>query len=86
MGTIDGEFLSHLIFADDTDLLAQESMESAEMFISSNKASKPLQLKMLVGEKIKVILYSCAVKEPIFVRVNIIEAVDNYVYLRKTNT
>ena len=82
---IDGEFLSHLIFADDIVLLAHHPKEIEQMLTSLNEASRPVGLKMHVG-KTKVMLNPYAVHEPIRVDGNTIEAVDKYVYLGKTIT
>ena len=68
-------------------ILAKFNNSVEVMLILLTEASNPVGLKMHVGKNNnKVMLCSCTVKEPIYVKGNIIEAVDKYVYLSKTIT
>ena len=82
---IDGEHLSHLIFADDIVLVAKYPEELESMLTDIHLASKPVGLRMNLS-KTKVMLNETAVTSTVTVYGNVIEKVDRYVYLGKTVT
>ena len=82
---IDGEHLSHLIFADDIVLVAKSPEELESMLTDIHLASKPVGLSMNLS-KTKVMLNESATTSTVAVDGNTIEKVDRYVYLGKTVT
>ena len=82
---IDGEYLSHLIFADDIILFAKSPEELQSMLTDIHIASEPVGLNMHL-EKTKVMLNDHTTKSPVIVNSKVIEEVDSYVYLGKTVT
>ena len=82
---IDGEHLSHLIFADGIVLVAKSPEELESMLSDIHLASKPVGLIMNLS-KTKVMLNENTTTSTVAVDVNIIEKVDRYVYLGKTVT
>ena len=82
---IDGEHLSHLIFADDIVLVAKSPEELESMLTDIHLASKPVGLSMNLS-KTKVMLNESATTSTVAVDGNTIERVDRYVYLGKTVT
>ena len=47
---IDGEYLSHLIFADDIELIAKSTSELQKMIQDIHETSKPVGLNMHLGK------------------------------------
>ena len=82
---IDGEHLSHLIFADDIVMVAKSPGELESMFTDIHLASKPVGLSMNLS-KTKMMLNESATTSTVAVDGNTIEKVDRYVYLDKTVT
>ena len=82
---IDGEHLSHLIFADDIVLVAKSPEEPESMLTDIHLASKPVGLSMNLS-KTKVMLNESATTSTVAVDGNTIEKVDRYGYLGKTVT
>ena len=82
---IDGEHLSHLIFADDIVLVAKSPEELESMLTDIHLASKSVGLSMNLS-KTKVMLNESATTSTVAVDGNTIEKVDRYVYLGKTVT
>ena len=82
---IDGEHLSHLIFADDIVLIAKSPEELESMLTDIHLASKPVGLSMNLT-KTKVMLNETAITSTVTVYGNVIENVDRYAYLGKTVT
>ena len=82
---IDGEHLSHLIFADYIVLVAKSPEELESMLTDIQLASKPVGLSMNLS-KTKVMLNESATTSTVAVDGNTIEKVDRYVYLGKTVT
>jgi exonuclease III len=82
---IDGEHLSHLLFADDIVIIAQSPEELEGILNDIHTTSQPVGLNMHLG-KTKVMFNEFATKSPITVDGNVIEEVDSYVYLGKTVT
>ena len=82
---IDGEHLSHLLFADDIVLVAKSPEELESMLTDIHLASKPVGLSMNLS-KTKVMLNESATMSTVAVDGNTIEKVDRYVYLGKTVT
>ena len=82
---IDGEHLSHLIFADDIVLVAKSPEELESMLTDIHLASKPVGLSMNLI-KTKVMLNESATTSTVAVDEDTIEKVDRYVYLGKTVT
>ena len=80
---IEGEHLSHLIFADDIILIAHTPQELQEMLVDINNYSKPVGLKMHLG-KSKIMLNNHTEKTTVEVDGKAIEEVEKYVYLGKT--
>ena len=78
---IDGEYLSHLIFADDIVLIANSTSKLQEMLQDIHDISKPVGLKMHLG-KTKVMCNKHVNKDDVIVDGKKIEEVDRYVYLR----
>ena len=78
---IDGEHLSHMIFADDIVLVAKSPEELESMLTDRHLASKPVGLSMNL-----VMLNESATTSTVAVDGNTIEKVDRYVYLGKTVT
>ena len=77
---IDGEYLSHLIFADDIVLAANSTSKLQEMLHDIHDISKPLGLKMHLG-KTKVICNKYVNEDDAIVDGKKIEVVNKYVYL-----
>ena len=82
---IDGEHLSHLIFADDIVLIAKSPEELVSMLTDIHLASKPVGLSMNLS-KTKVMLNETAITSTVTVDGNVIENVARYMYLGKTVT
>ena len=82
---IDGEHLSHLIFADDIVLVAKSPEELESMLTDIHLASKPVGLSMNLS-KTKVMLNESVTTSTVAVDGNTIEKADRYVYLGKTVT
>ena len=82
---IDGEHLSHLIFADDIVLVAKSPEELESMLTDTHLASKPVGLNMNLS-KTMVMLNANATTSTVAVDGNTIEKVDRYVYFGKTVT
>ena len=82
---IDGEHLSHLIFADDIVLVAKSPEELESMLTEIHLVSKPVDLSMNLS-KTKVMLNESATTSTVAVDWNTFEKVDQYVYLGKTVT
>ena len=82
---IDGEHLSHLIFADDIVLVAKSPQELESMLTDIHLASKPVGLSMNLS-KTKVMLNETFITSTVTVDGNVIEKVARYVYLGKTVT
>ena len=80
MSGIDGEYLSHLIFADDIVLIANSTSKLQEMFQDIHDISKPVGLKMHLG-KTKIMCNKHVNKDDVIVDGKKIEEVDRYVYL-----
>ena len=80
---MDGEHLSHLIFADDIVLIAKSPEELESMLIDIHIASKPVRLSMNLS---KVMLNKSSTTSTVSVDGNTIEKVDRYVYIGKTVT
>ena len=78
---IDGEYLSHLIFADDIVLIANSTTELQEMLQYMHDTNKPVGLKMHLG-KTTVMCNKHVNKQDVIVDDGKkIEKVDRYVYL-----
>ena len=77
---IDGEHMSHLIFADDIVLVAKSPEELESMLTEIHLASKPVGLSMNLS-KTKVMLNENATTSTVAVDGNTIEKVDRYVYI-----
>ena len=82
---VDGERLSHLIFAHDIIFLAKSTKELNSMLIDIHKTSKPVGLNMHLG-KTKLMFKDRVSKSTISVDDKIIEEADSYVYSGKTLT
>jgi len=82
---IDGEYLSHVIFADDVILFAKSPDELTSMLTDIHNTSKPADFNMNLG-KTKVKFNEHAKKCTINVDGETIKKVDTYVYLGKTVT
>ena len=82
---IDGEHLSHLIFADDIVLVAKSPEELESMLTDIHLANKPVGLSMNLT-KTKVMLNESATTSPVAVDGNTVEKVDQSVYVSKTVT
>ena len=80
---IDGEHLSHLIFADDIVLVAKSPQELESMLTDIHLASKPVGLSMNLS-KTKVMLNETFITSTVTVDGNVIEKVVRCVYLGKT--
>ena len=77
---IDGEYLSHLIFADDIVLIANSTSKLQDMLQDIHDISKPVGLKMHLG-KTKIMCNKHVNKDDVIVDGKKIEEVDSYVYL-----
>jgi len=77
---IDGEYLSHLIFADDIFLISSSMEELEGMLKDIHDISKPVGLNMHLG-KTKIMCNDKVNKRDIEVDGKKIEKVENYVYL-----
>ena len=77
---IDGEYLSHLIFADDIVLIANSTSNLHEMLQDIHDISKPVGLRMYL-EKTKVMCHKHVNKDDAIVNGKKMEEVDRYVYL-----
>ena len=79
---IDGEYLSHLRFADDIIIFANNIVELKEMLHDFNQASLEVGLSMNL-KKTKVMYNEFAddVEEPTTIDSNELEEVDHYIYL-----
>ena len=77
---IEGEYLSHLIFADDIVLIANSTSKLQEMLQDIHDISNPVGLKMRLG-KTKVMCNEHVNKDDVIVDGKKIEEVDSYVYL-----
>ena len=77
---INGEYLSHLIFADDIILIAKWTSELQKMLQDIHETSKPVGLNMHLG-KTKVMCNPVVNKTDININGRKIEAVNNYIYL-----
>ena len=77
---IDGEHLSHLIFADDIVLIANSTSKLQDMLQDIHDISKPVGLKMHLG-KTKIMCNKHVNKDDVIVDGKKIEEVDSYVYL-----
>ena len=82
---IDGEYLSHLIFADDIVLIAKSTSELQKMLQNIHKTSKPVGLNMHLGMT-KVMCNPAVNKPDININGRKIEEVDNYIYLSQMVT
>ena len=83
---IDGEHMSHLIFADDNIVLVAKSPEELESMLTDiHLASKPVGLSMNLS-KTKVMLNETSITSTVTVDGNVVEKVARYVYLGKTVT
>ena len=79
---IDGEYLSHLIFAEDIILFAKSPEELTSMLTDIHSTNKPAGLHMHLGIT-KVMFNDHVNKSTITVDGKIIEEVDSYVCLGK---
>ena len=77
---IDGEHLSHLIFADDIVLIANSTSKLQDMLQDIHDISKLVGLKMHLG-KTKIMCNKHVNKDDVIVDGKKIEEVDSYVYL-----
>ena len=77
---IDGEHLSHLIFADDIVLIANSTSKLQDMLQDIHDISKPVGLTMHLG-KTKIMCNKHVNKDDVIVDGKKIEEVDSYVYL-----
>ena len=75
-----GEYLSHLIFADDIVLIANSTSKLQEMLQDIHDISKPVGLKMHLG-KTKVTCNKHLNKNDVIINEKKIEEVNSYVYL-----
>ena len=75
-----GEYLSHLIFADDIVLIANSTSKLQEMIQDIHDISKPGGLKMHLG-KTKVMCNKHVNKDDVIVDGKEIEEVHRYVYI-----
>ena len=82
---IDGEYLSHLIFADDIVLIAKSTSELQKMVQDIQETSKSVGLNMHLG-KTKVMCNPAVNKTDININGRKIEEVDNYIYLSQMVT
>ena len=82
---IDGEYLFHLIFANDIVLIANSISKLQEMLPDIHDISKPVGLKMRLG-KTKVMYNEHVNKDDVIVNRKKIEEVERYVYLRQIVT
>ena len=82
---IDGEYFSHLIFADDIVLIANSTSKLQEMLQDIHDISKPVGLKMHLG-KTKILYNKHVNKDDVIVDGKKIEEVEFYVYLRQMVT
>ena len=82
---INGEHLSHLMYADDIALIAQSPQDLQDMLDDINNASKPVGLNMNIA-KTKVMLNTHCQKAPVTLDQTIIEEVNNFIYLGKQVT
>jgi hypothetical protein len=78
--SINGEKLNHLRFADDIDLVSHTAVEAQEMLNQLNVASSNLGLKINM-KKTKVMFNSYALEQVIRVDGQVVQAVEEYVYL-----
>ena len=82
---IDGEYLSHLIFAEDIVLIAKSTSELQKMVQDIHETSKPVDLNMHLG-KAKVMCNLAVNKTDININEWKIKEVDNYIYLSQMVT
>ena len=77
---INGEYLSHLIFADDIVLIAKSTSELQKMVQDIQETSNPVGLNMHLG-KTKVMCNPAVNKTDININGRKIEEADNYIHL-----
>ena len=77
---INGEYLSHLIFADYIVLIAKSTSEVQKIIQDIHETSKPVGLNMHLG-KTKVMGNPAVNKTDININERKIKEVDNYIYL-----
>ena len=80
MSGLPGEYLSHLIFADDIILIANSTSKLQEMLQDIRDISKPVGLKIHLG-KTKLMCNKHVNKDDVIVDGKKIEEVDTYVYI-----
>ena len=82
---VNGEYLSHLLFADDIILVAHTPNQLESMLNDIHTASQPIGLKMHLG-KTKVMFNDYATKSAITLEGKSIDEVESYIYLGKKVT
>ncbi|KAJ2937651.1 hypothetical protein O0L34_g19326 [Tuta absoluta] len=80
---INGEYITHLRFADDIVVMAESFEDLSKMLQDLNRVSQQVGLKMNM-DKTKVMANSHIAPTPISVGNSILEVVDKYVYLGQT--